>query len=329
MNSSGKKIVRKVFYATGEAMAEVDKLKGSLADIARSFQAGYHLLDHGPSGTSKGNGKAQRPLGKQLDGLYNHLGRLIDENLRNKRLSYRFNPGNDELQRRAEELINDIAPQGPEKTVPQDSPAPVQAAVVPAPEKEIPSDEAITRLKQVVSLSRLNTPGSRQELLSHAKDPDSLVRRVIVNCLNPEAGQEEAFTLIKYINDPDEDVARIAIRKSAKTRNRLGFTYLIAQLANPNVKIRKSAIDALVLITGSDLGFDAAHSENARHEALLRWQQVWQSNQMNPQFLIDEEATRSIIKKKYIEKTVSQELKQGQKNEIPKNRNHPNGKDQQ
>jgi len=315
-SSSGKKIVRKVFYTTGTAIAKVDKFTEGLVDIAKSFKAGYHLLNHEPSPSSNGNGKFSKPLGQQLDGLYGYLGRIIHDNIEGKTLSYQFKPEHEHLQKQAEELLNKISPI---ENLPKQEVLTKKTDIDERPAQEpvdiSSSQDDITRLKSVVSLSRMNTPQSRLELLSHAKDRDSLIRRVIVNCINPEGGQEEEFAIVKFINDPDEDVARIAIRKSAKIRNRLGFSYLISRLDSENVKIRNEAIDALRIITGSDLGFNPTAAESGRSEAIKRWQQVWQDNQMNPQFLIDEEATRSIIKKKYFAKTVSKELEEGQKAE--------------
>lgn len=312
-SSTSKKIVRKVFFSTGAALGEVGKIKKGLVDVAKSFQAGYHLLGNEASTPAyKGNGLKLRSLGQQLDGLYGHFGKLIYENLENKCLSYQFKPGYEHLHEKVDGLLNEISPivaVAKEEIVRNEVSV---KEVIPLREEptESRSEDVMARLKNVVSLSRLNTSESRTAILFYVKDPDSLVRRVIVNCINPEDGPEETFAIVKLINDPDEDVARIAIRKSAKTRNRLAFTYLISRLDSENVKIRKEAMDALMLITGSDLGFNPTASQGARDEAVLRWQQVWQDNQMNPQFLMDDEATRLIVKKKYLVKTVAQELKQ-------------------
>jgi len=312
--SSGKKIIRKVFYTTGSAMAQADKIKDGLMDIAKSFQAGYHLLSN----------EGERQPGQQLDGLYAYFGKIIYENIEKKNLTFQFLPESNALRQEADRLIEDVSP----KRINRQEEAPlqersVQSETVKSPElkplisevTELRSGEVMTRLKSVVSLSRMNTPQSRALLLSHAKDPESLVRRVIVNCINPEDGSEEAFAIVKFINDSDEDVARIAIRKSATIRNRLGFSYLIAKLESENIKLRQEAINALLAITASDLGFNPSASEQNRREAINRWQQVWHENQANPLFLIDEEATHSIVKRKYIAKAVSQELEQIKKEE--------------
>jgi len=285
-SSSGNKIIKKVFYTTGEMVAEADKLKDSLLDIAKSFQVGYHLLSGEAPSSNNVNGNTIKECDQQLDSLYGYFGKIIFENIAHKDLSFYFNPGY-------------------EISYPSQEPSPsvFKKAAEASPSVDdlgkINSEDPLIRLKAVVQLSKLNTPQARLELLSHSKDPDTLIRRVIVNCITPEGGEDETFGIVKMINDPDEDVARIAIRKSAKTRNRLAFTYLISKLESENVKLRQEAINALVEITGADLGFDPAAALNGRNEAVLRWNKVWQDNQMNPQFLINEEATRSILKMKY------------------------------
>jgi len=292
-SSTGKKIVRKVFYSTGAVVGEASKIKDGLVDIAKSFKAGYHLLSD----------EQIKSTGQQLDGLYGYFGRIIHENIENKELSFGFNPGYETLASQAEELLTEVSStkENPKQEATCSHQDPQESQTV----QIIQSNDPLTRLKSVVQLSRMNTPQARSALLSHAKDPDSMVRRVIVNCINPEEGEEEIFAIVKFINDPDEDVARIAIRKSAKTRNRLGFTYLISKLDSENVKIRKEAIDALILITGSDLGFNPSAAIGQRNEAVRLWQKVWQDNQMNTQFLIDDEATRAVFKKKHPEKEPS------------------------
>ncbi len=294
-SSSRKKIVRKVFYSTGSAVGAVAKLKDGVVDIAKSFNAGYHLLGNDPIPNAPNDqARGVKPSGQQMEGLYGYFGRIIFDHSRSKDISFVFNPGSESLQEKAEDLLKELSPSS-ERT------APPSIAADPR------SEDDLGRLKSVVNLSRVNTPQARAELLSHAKDPDSLVRRVIVNCINPEGGEDETFAIVKFINDPDEDVARIAIRKSAKTRNRLAFTYLIARLDSENMKIRQEAIDALKAITGSDLGFNPQGASNHRHEVIRLWQKVWQDNQMNSQFLIDDEATQGIIKRKYTEKPHSPE----------------------
>jgi len=311
MNSPNtKKIIRKVFYSTGSVLGRADKFKNSFVDIAKSFKAGYQLLSDEPLVFSKDNG-GLRPTAQQLEGMYGYFGKIVYENIQNEKLSFVFNSGFEDLKEKADELLNGISPK---KETPQEEllhvdPEREVLNIIQGKPREgdeatkIQSEDDITRLRSVVVLSRLNTPQSRLALLAQIKDPDSLIRRVIVNCISPEGGQEEAFALVKLINDPDEDVARIAIRKSSKTRNRLAFTYLISRLESANVKLRQEAINALTAMTGSDLGFNPSAAESGRRDAVLRWQQVWQDNQMNPRFLMDEEATRLIIKKKYIVKT--------------------------
>ena len=304
-SSSGKKIVRKVFYTTGSAVAKVEKFKDGFVDIAKAFKAGYHLLSDQPA-TSK-------PPGQQLDGLYGYFGKIIFENIENKNLSVHYNPGFEFLQSKAEGLMTEISPKADTSV---ETPKEKEAVKITTPVfsevdlTKIQSQDPLVRLKSVVSLSRLNTPQARLALLSQSKDPDSLIRRVIVNCINPQEGEDEAFAIVKFINDPDEDVARIAMRKSTKIRNRLAFTYLISKLDSENVKLRQEAISALNLITGSDLGFNPASAVGQRNEAVKRWQQIWADNQTNAQFLIDEEATRSIFKKKYHEKIAVVEKKE-------------------
>ena len=75
--SSGKKIVRKVFYTTGLAAAQADKLKDGLRDIAKSFQAGYHLLGNDPLPAHKGNGSMQTKCDGQLESLYGYFGKIV------------------------------------------------------------------------------------------------------------------------------------------------------------------------------------------------------------------------------------------------------------
>ena len=260
-SSKANKIIRKLFYTTGSVFGEADKFKNSFVDIAKSFKAGYQLLNDEPLPVKKESRQEARPTAQQLEGMYGYFGKVIYENIRNNNLSVLFNSGSEHLQEKADELLNGISP----KKEPLQEEVPQELEVSKTLEAtSVPSEDSLTRLRSVVALSRLNTPQSRLVLLSHIKDPDSLIRRVIVNCINPEGGQEEAFAIVKLINDSDEDVARIAIRKSSKTRNRLAFSYLISKLDSANVKIRKEAIDALVLITGSDLGFSPSAAESAR-----------------------------------------------------------------
>jgi hypothetical protein len=322
-SSPGKKIVRKVFYTTGSALGTADKIKDSLVDIAKSFKAGYHLL---------GNEPLPKPSGQQLEGLYGYFGRIIFENIENKNLAFQFLPEYEYLQRQAEGLLTDVTSKEElpkQAAFKENEIGKTEISSTEISSAEILSEDPLIRLKAVEQLSRLNTPQARLALLAHIKDPDSLIRRVIVNSINPEGGEDETFAIVKFINDPDENVARIAIRKSAQTRNRLAFAYLISKLDSENVKIRKEAIEALGLITGSDLGYNPTATIGQRGESVRLWQKVWQDNQMNTQFLMDEEATRSIFKRKYSKKaseTPSQEKEEVEKagpiEKKPKPKNH-------
>ncbi|MBF0489273.1 MAG: HEAT repeat domain-containing protein [Candidatus Omnitrophica bacterium] len=283
--SSRKKIVKKVFYTTGTAFAKAQKIQDGLVDITRSFLNGYHSLNGDSLESTDGDHKEEKPP---------------------------VNPEFEHLKKKAEELLSKFSPAA-EIVPPTEKMSQQEQAVVTENKADkavvnnvsvgddfeiIHSQDPLIRLKGIVSLGRLNTPQARLAILSMTNDPESSIRRLVANCLNHEGSEAEVFAIVKLINDPDEGVARVAIRKSVKIRNRMAFTYLIFQLKNENAKIRREAIDALNAITGSDLGFDPDASVNSRDKAVERWQELWKDNQMNPQFLRNDEATRLITKKK-------------------------------
>ncbi|MBF0533026.1 MAG: HEAT repeat domain-containing protein, partial [Candidatus Omnitrophica bacterium] len=122
------------------------------------------------------------------------------------------------------------------------------------------------------------------------------------NCMHHADSNEEMSAIVKLINDPDEGVARVAIRQLGKSNSRFAFIHLIPKLSSDDMKIRKEAIDALRPIIGTDFGYKYSAPLAVREEAVKRWKKMWQDNQTNPRFLWDLQETNRFIKDKYLAK---------------------------
>ncbi|MBF0521935.1 MAG: HEAT repeat domain-containing protein [Candidatus Omnitrophica bacterium] len=169
-------------------------------------------------------------------------------------------------------------------------------------ERFLDEEDSMLRLNGLMGLSQLNHPKAKAIILSAANDPDSSIRRLVANCVSHAGSDAEMSTIVKLINDADEGVSRIAIRKLGKSRSRFAFIHLIPKLDSEDMKIRKEAIDALKSITDTDLGYKYMAPEDVRNEAIKRWKQMWKENQTNPRFLMDIRNTKLVIKEKYMGK---------------------------
>jgi hypothetical protein len=68
-------------------------------------------------------------------------------------------------------------------------------------------------------------------------------------------------------------------------KSRVSFTQVLPKLDSLNEKIRKEAIDALRMMTGTDLGYNYMAPASERKRSSQSWQKLWSNNQSNPRFL--------------------------------------------
>jgi hypothetical protein len=150
------------------------------------------------------------------------------------------------------------------------------------------SESAFLRIHGLMGLSKMSIDDANNVIISAVNDPSSSVRRLVANFISCPGTNSEMAALVRLSSDADETVARIAIKKMGRTRqHRFAFVNLIPKLLHPNVSIRKEAIEALRDITGTDLGYNFSDDEYKRREAVVRWEELWDKNQTNPNFLKD------------------------------------------
>ncbi|MBF0252334.1 MAG: hypothetical protein HQL29_00820 [Candidatus Omnitrophica bacterium] len=150
------------------------------------------------------------------------------------------------------------------------------------------------RIHGIIGLSRLKVDNAKNVIISAVDDPNATVRRLVANFLECSASVSEMTAIIKLSSDSDETVARVAIRKMGRAKlNRVALINLIPKLLHSDIIIRKEAINALKDITGTDLGYNFSASEDKRREAVARWEELWENNESNPNFIKD---LKSIIK---------------------------------
>ena len=167
--------------------------------------------------------------------------------------------------------------------------------LLPVYQRFLGQEDPFIRLYGIAGLSRIKSPEAQTALLAVVNDPDIAVRRLVANCIDPAFSEAGVLAIVKLGSDPDEGIARIAVRKLGRIRTRFAFTHLISMLDSQHTKVRKEAIEALGSIAGSDLGYRSTASGSQRDEAVKRWQQLWKDNQMNPDFLRDPKVTGLII----------------------------------
>jgi len=141
------------------------------------------------------------------------------------------------------------------------------------------------RLNGIIGLRRLGSGEAKGVIISAVNDRDPNIRRLVANCLNCPGSDSELAAIIRLTNDSDGAVARIAIRKLGKSKNRFSFVNLIPKLESPDIKIRKEVIEALQFMTGTDLGYRYSAPEPERKSSIKNWQKLWEKNQTNPHFL--------------------------------------------
>ena len=151
--------------------------------------------------------------------------------------------------------------------------------------KFVSDEESFLRLQGIMGLNKFGLEEGKKAMISAANDQDPLIRRLVANCLSLKTSDVEATTIVRLTNDRDESVARIAIRKLGKGKNRFSIMNLIPKLESPNIKIRKEAIEALQAITGNNLGYKYSAPETKRKRAIKMWQKLWEKNRSNPHFL--------------------------------------------
>ncbi len=150
-------------------------------------------------------------------------------------------------------------------------------------EKFLSSPEALLRFKGIVGYGKLRPEVMNSLMLRASGDEDPSIRRLAANCLRPEDGHAEFTTIVKLSNDPEDQVARVAIRKLATCRTLASFSYLIPKLWHANPKMRREANDALKLLTGKDFGYRATAPEKERERAAKAWEKFLVKNQARPQ----------------------------------------------
>lgn len=157
--------------------------------------------------------------------------------------------------------------------------------VVPVYRSFLSDDEPYLRLNGIIGLNRWKPGEGRDAMILSVGDPNSGVRRFVVNCLDPFRSDAEAAGIARLSNDRDENVARIAIRKLGMARNRFAFVNLVHKLESPSTKVRKEAINALQSMTGLTLGYKYLAPDKERTQSYQKWKNLWEQNRNNPHFL--------------------------------------------
>jgi len=147
------------------------------------------------------------------------------------------------------------------------------------------SPDALLRMHGIMGLKRIGSPDARDAIILAVDDTDANVRRLVANCLDSFVTDSETSAIMRLANDPDETVARIAIRKLGLMKSRVSFIQVLPKLDSPNEKIRREAIDALKTMTGTDLGYKYLAPEPQRRASVKSWQKLLSENQSNPHFL--------------------------------------------
>jgi len=151
--------------------------------------------------------------------------------------------------------------------------------------KFVQDEQSFLRLHGIMGLSKWKSDEAKKAIITAVHDPNHVIRRLVANCLSCTGSDIEMTGIVRLVNDDDENVARIAIRKLGKGRNRFSFINLIPKLESPNIKIRKEAIEALQSMTGITLNYRYKATERERNQAVKRWQKLWIQNKTNPHFL--------------------------------------------
>lgn len=141
------------------------------------------------------------------------------------------------------------------------------------------------RLEGMIGFNKWRPEEARDIIVGCVADQDSSVRRFIANYLEVSRSSAESVAVARLANDKDEGVARVAIRKLGKTKNRFSFINLLPKLESTNIIIRKEAIMALQGMTGTDLRYQYSAPDRQRRQACLRWKKMWEQNKSNPRFL--------------------------------------------
>lgn len=151
----------------------------------------------------------------------------------------------------------------------------------------ITDDSSSLRLAGMMGLVKLDSDEAKHVIVSAVNDRDANVRRFIVNHLDHGGNEPDATALARLARDVDETVARIALRKIGLMSNHFAFVTAVPLLESANIKIRKEAIAALVLMTGTDLGFDCGAPEVERARAVRQWKILSKESYAHPRFLRD------------------------------------------
>ncbi|MBF0594501.1 MAG: HEAT repeat domain-containing protein [Candidatus Omnitrophica bacterium] len=151
----------------------------------------------------------------------------------------------------------------------------------------ITDESSSLRLAGMMGLVKLNSDEAKHVIVSAVNDRDANVRRFIVNHLAHNGHEPEATAIARLARDNDEMVARIAIRKLGLMGNHFAFVTLVPLLDSQNIKVRKEVISALILLTGTDLGFDCGAPETERARCVRQWRILSKESYTQPRFLRD------------------------------------------
>ncbi|MBF0330870.1 MAG: hypothetical protein HQL17_02955 [Candidatus Omnitrophica bacterium] len=141
------------------------------------------------------------------------------------------------------------------------------------------------RLQGMMGLIKLGSDEAKHVLVSAIRDHDAHVRRFIVNHLDHTAGEPEATAIARLSGDIDDGVARVAIRKLAMMGNHFAFVTLVPKLESASARVCKEAIDALLLITGTDLGYNYTATHAERKRQAKPWNDLARKSYTQPRLL--------------------------------------------
>ncbi|HIJ65934.1 MAG TPA: hypothetical protein HPP77_08270 [Candidatus Hydrogenedentes bacterium] len=140
--------------------------------------------------------------------------------------------------------------------------------------------DASSRVR-IAALQGLYKVGRREAvpyLVRALQDADPRVRRRAATCLTWLNAREAVANLLPLLEDADNGVRKAVVNAFGTLRSRLAMPSLIQALSDGDIGVRRAAHEALRSLTGHDVVFDPAGSEEDRVRGQIRWASWWKAN---------------------------------------------------